>query len=56
MSAVQPERLTGVEILAVLAILRGAKERIDAQQRTPAPVLKLLRTDPEKPRGGVTQS
>jgi hypothetical protein len=36
MSAVQPERLTGVEILAVLAILRGAKERIDAQQRTPA--------------------
>jgi hypothetical protein len=27
--------------LAVLAILRGAKERIDAQQRQPAPVLEL---------------
>ena len=31
----RPEHLTGVEALAVLAILRGAKERLDAQQRPP---------------------
>jgi len=43
MSALPPEVLTGVEILAVLAILRGAKERLDAQQRQPAPVLELIR-------------
>jgi hypothetical protein len=36
MGAIPPEDLTGVEILAVLAILRGAKERVDAQQRPPA--------------------
>ena len=43
MGALPPELLTGVEILAVLAILRGAKERLDAQRRQPAPVLKLVR-------------
>jgi hypothetical protein len=35
MGAMPPEGLTGVEILAVLAIPRGAKERVDAQQRPP---------------------
>jgi hypothetical protein len=45
MSALPPELLTGVEILAVLAILRGAKERLDAQQRPPAPVLELVRPE-----------
>jgi hypothetical protein len=39
MSKFPPEHLTGVEVLAVLAILRGAKER----QRQPAPVLELVR-------------
>jgi hypothetical protein len=34
--------LYGVEILAVIAILRGAKERLDAQ-RPPAAVLELVR-------------
>ncbi|MGB6516183.1 hypothetical protein [Mycobacterium sp.] len=43
MGAIPPEDLTGVEILAVLAILRGAKERVDAQQRPPAAVLELVR-------------
>jgi hypothetical protein len=35
MSEFGPQDLAGVEALAVLAILRGAKERIDAQQRPP---------------------
>lgn len=48
MSAVQPGGLTACEILAVLAILRGAKERLDAQQRPPAAVLELVR--PTYPR------
>lgn len=57
MSALPPEVLTGVEILAVLAILRGAKERLDAQQRTPAPVLKLVRPAKRKraPRSCVKE-
>jgi hypothetical protein len=41
MSEFPPEHLTGVEALAVLSILRGAKERVDAQQRPLAPVLTL---------------
>jgi hypothetical protein len=45
MSKFPPEHLTGVEVLAVLAILRGAKERLDAQQRPPAPVLELVRPE-----------
>ncbi|MGA8332959.1 MAG: hypothetical protein WB777_27305 [Mycobacterium sp.] len=50
MSELPPQALTGVEILAVLAILRGAEERIDAQQRQPAPVLKLVRPAGRKRR------
>jgi hypothetical protein len=38
-----PEDLTACELLAILVILRGAAERLDAQQRPPAPVLKLVR-------------
>jgi hypothetical protein len=41
MSQLTPEGLTGVEILAVLAILRGAKERIDAQRAATGVVLQL---------------
>jgi hypothetical protein len=43
MGAMRPEELYGVEILAVVAIFRGAKERLDAQQRPPAAVLELVR-------------
>jgi hypothetical protein len=43
MTAHAPEDLTACELLAILVILRGAAERIDAQQRPPAPVLKLRR-------------
>lgn len=43
MSKFGPDGLTGVEALAVLAILRGANERLEAQQRQPAPVLKLIK-------------
>jgi hypothetical protein len=42
-AALAPDALTACEILAVLAILRGAKERLDAQQRPAAPVLELVR-------------
>jgi hypothetical protein len=55
MSALPPEVLTGVEILAVLAILRGAKERLDAQQRPVAPVLKLVRPVTRKRRSKATR-
>jgi hypothetical protein len=41
MTAHAPEDLTACELLAILVILRGAKERLDAQQRPPAPVLEL---------------
>jgi hypothetical protein len=50
MSEFPPEDLTGVEILAVLAILRGAKERLNAQQRQPAQVLTLVRPAKRKRR------
>jgi hypothetical protein len=53
MSALPPEVLTGVEILAVLAILRGAKERLGAQQRPPAPVLELVRPRKTQARAPV---
>ena len=45
MSEFGPQDLAGVEALAVLAILRGAKERIDAQQRPLGPVLELVRPE-----------
>ncbi|WP_090419500.1 hypothetical protein [Mycobacterium europaeum] len=45
MGQTPPERLTGVEILAVVAILRSAKERLDASQAALAPVLELVRPD-----------
>jgi hypothetical protein len=41
LTAHAPEDLTACELLAILVILRGAKERLDAQQRPAAPVLKL---------------
>jgi hypothetical protein len=37
-----PEDLTAVELLAILVILRGARERLEAQQRSAAPVLELM--------------
>jgi hypothetical protein len=43
LTAHAPEDLTACELLAILVILRGAKERLDTQQRPPAPVLKLRR-------------
>jgi len=50
MEAVPAAGLTACEILAMLAILRGAKERIDAQQRQPARVLELVRPATRKRR------
>jgi hypothetical protein len=41
MSEFPPDALTAFEVLAVLAILRGAKER----QRPAAPVLELVRPE-----------
>jgi hypothetical protein len=41
MDVLRPKHLTAIEILACVAIFRAAKERLDAQQRPPAPVLKL---------------
>jgi hypothetical protein len=41
MDDVHPKDLTACELIAMVAIFRGAKERLDAQQRPPAPVLKL---------------
>lgn len=53
MGAMRPEGLTGVELLALLAILRSAKERLDAQQRPPAPAqLSFVRDR----RNGETRS
>jgi hypothetical protein len=43
LTAHAPEDLTACELLAILVILRGAKERLEAQQRPAAPVLKLSR-------------
>jgi hypothetical protein len=43
LTAHAPEDLTACELLAILVILRGAKERLDAQQRPAAAVLKLRR-------------
>jgi hypothetical protein len=43
MDDVHPKDFTACELIAMVAICRGVKERLDAQQRTPAPVLKLLR-------------
>jgi hypothetical protein len=37
--------LTPVEMIALLTILRPARERRAAAQRQPAPVLKLVRSD-----------
>jgi hypothetical protein len=37
-----PEDLPACDLLAILVILRGAKERIDAEKRSPAPVLQLM--------------
>jgi hypothetical protein len=42
MEGLHPKHLTACEILAVIAIFRAAKERLDAQQRSPAPVLELV--------------
>jgi hypothetical protein len=41
MAELPPQALTACELIATLAILRGAKERCDEQERTTAPVLKL---------------
>jgi hypothetical protein len=43
-SSARSESPPAREILGVLAILRGAKERLDAQQRPPAPVLQFIPT------------
>jgi hypothetical protein len=42
MTEFTPEDLTACELIAVLTVLRGMKERLDAQQRTAAPVLHLM--------------
>jgi hypothetical protein len=42
LTAHAPEDLTACELLAILVILRGAKERLDAQQRRASPVLELV--------------
>jgi hypothetical protein len=44
MDRLKPGDFTAYEILGVLAIFRGARERLDAQQRRPAPVLQLIPT------------
>jgi hypothetical protein len=41
MEDVHPKDFTACELIAVVAICRGVKERLDAQQRPPAPVLEL---------------
>jgi hypothetical protein len=41
MEGLRPKNLTAIEILACIAIFRAAKERLDAEQRSPAPVLEL---------------
>jgi hypothetical protein len=51
LTAHAPEDLTACELLAILVILRGAKERLEAQQRPPAPVLELrVRASPVSSR------
>jgi hypothetical protein len=40
---VAPSSLTPIEIFGLLAIMRAAKERRDAKERQPAPVLELVR-------------
>jgi hypothetical protein len=51
MTAHAPEDLTACELLAILVILRGAKERLGAQQRPAAPVLELrVRASPVSSR------
>jgi negative regulator of sigma E activity len=42
MAQVKAVQLTACELLAILAIMRSAKERLDAQHRAPAPVLQLI--------------
>jgi hypothetical protein len=44
METVKPGDLTALEVFAVVAIFRGANERLDAQQRPTAPVLQLAAT------------
>jgi hypothetical protein len=43
LQGLRPGHLTACELFGLLAILRPAKERLDAQQRPPAPVLELMR-------------
>jgi hypothetical protein len=45
MEGLHPKDLTALEILAMVAILRGAAVRIDAQQRPAAPVLALCKPE-----------
>jgi hypothetical protein len=49
MDDVHPKDLTACELIAVVALFRAAKERLDAEQRQPAPVLKLLRARRKSP-------
>jgi hypothetical protein len=42
---VKPADLTACEMVALLTIIRPAWERKQAEQRNPAPVLKLVRSD-----------
>jgi hypothetical protein len=44
MGQVKAVQLTACELLAILAVMRGAKERLVAQQRPAAPVLQLIPT------------
>jgi hypothetical protein len=45
MEEIKPRDLTACEIVALLTIIRPAWERKQAEQRNPAPVLKLVRSD-----------
>jgi hypothetical protein len=48
---VAPKHLTACELFAILAIARVAEERLEAQQRPPAPVLELrVRASPVSSR------
>lgn len=45
MDDVHPKDFTACELLAMVAICRGVKERLDAQQRPAAPVLALCKPE-----------
>jgi hypothetical protein len=50
MEVIKPRDLTGCEIVALLTILRPARERRAAAQRQPAPVLELVRSGKRRRR------